>query len=435
MDGDRMRRPQLVYFGAPLLRIVIVAAVAGSLLSAPAWAKDYLTINSSPPGATVEINGQRVGTTPYSVEVPDGYLRGTKTVFGKLLRQPLHVRVTLDGYLPKDEDLTNGPLQWIALNGVNHGNYWLLKTSTFNYVLDKAATTFTGKIDAAPNNATLVSMRPAPSVEDVVRQASPAVLYLEGSGGTGSGFLVSETGIAVTNAHVARNENEIVATAGNGQSFESKVVYVDAKLDVALLKLEGTGFPSLRLADTGSVQPGSSVIAIGTPSKGFQNSVTKGVVGGVGQISNEPGSWIQTDAAINPGNSGGPLLNSYGEVVGITTMKPFLSRDGRPLQGIGFALSSNDLLSVLRQFYPDISPDAPKKIELAGKGKVSIKSDLDGAEIYVDDKFVGNTPSTISLSAGTHKIEVKGPTGGTWQRELQVSDDSELSVKAVVPSK
>ena len=130
----------------------------------------------------------------------------------------------------------------MALNGVNHGNYWLLKSSTFNFVLDKAATTFTGKIDTASNSAAVVSMRPAPSLEEIVRQASPAVLYLEGSDGTGSGFLVSETGIAVTNAHVARNETEIVATAGNGQSFQSKVVYVDAKLDVALLKLEGTGF-------------------------------------------------------------------------------------------------------------------------------------------------------------------------------------------------
>ena len=414
---------------------MLLGALATAMLPGIAHAKEYLTINSSPTGAAVEINGQRVGTTPYTVEIPDGYLHGTKTVFGKLLRLPMHVRLTLDGYLPKESDLTNGPLQWVALNGVNHGNYWLLKSSTFNFVLDKAATTFTGKIDTASNSAAVVSMRPAPSLEEIVRQASPAVLYLEGSDGTGSGFLVSETGIAVTNAHVARNETEIVATAGNGQSFQSKVVYVDGKLDVALLKLEGTGFPSLRLAETSSVQPGSVVIAIGTPSKGFQNTVTKGIVGGIGQIANEPGSWIQTDAAINPGNSGGPLLNSNGEVVGITTMRPFLSRDGRPLQGIGFALSSNDLLTVLRQFYPNVSPEASKKIEFAGRGRVSITSDLDGAEIYIDDKFVGNTPATLNLSAGQHKVEVRGTSGGSWHRDLEVLNDSELSVKAVVPPK
>ena len=398
-------------------------------------AKTYLTITSQPPGATVEINGTVVGKTPYKVKIPGGYLHGARTVFGKLLRQPLHLRLTLEGYLPREEDLTNGPLQWIALNGVNHGNYWLLKSDTFNFALEKAATTFTGTVVTALSNVASGAMRPSLPDEEIVKMANPAVLFLQGSGETGSGFLISDTGIAVTNAHVARGQSELIAAAGNGQSFQAKVVYVDDKLDIALLKLEGSGFPHLELAEVSSVAPGSAVIAIGSPSKGFTNSVTKGVVGGIGAMPNEAGTWIQTDAAINPGNSGGPLLNDAGQVIGITTQKPFLSSDGRPIQGIGFALSSNDLLTVLRRFYPNLSPAPITAPATSGKGNISISADLDNADIYVDGKFVGDAPAKLSLSAGMHKIEVKGQHGEVWERDLEVLDGSEVSLNAILQKK
>ena len=414
---------------------VLLIALSMLLLPKVCSAKTYLTITSQPPGASVEINGIVVGETPYAVKIPKGYLHGSKTVFGKLLRQPLHLRLSLEGYLPREEDLTYGPLQWIALNGVNHGNYWLLKSDTFSLALEKAATTFTGTVLTTLSNAASGTMRPALPVEDIVKVASPAVLFLQGSRGTGSGFLISETGVAVTNAHVARGETELVATTGNGQSFQSKVVYVDDKLDIALLKLEGTGFPHLQLAEISTVSPGSTVIAIGSPSKGFANSVTKGIVGGIGPMPSEVGTWVQTDAAINPGNSGGPLLNGAGEVIGITTQKEFLSGDGRPLQGIGFALSSNDLLSVLRRFYPDLSPAPTVASASSGKGKISISADLDNAEIYVDGKFVGEAPAKLDLSAGMHKIEVKGQNGEVWERDLEVLDGSDVSLKAVLQRK
>ena len=225
----------------------------------------------------------------------------------------------------------------------------------------------------------------------------------------------------------------MIATAGNGQSFQSKVVYVDAALDIALLKLEGTNFPHLQLAETGSDSTREhAVVAIGTPSRGFQNSVTKGIVGGIGPIQGQPGTWVQTDAAINPGNSGGPLLNGSGEVVGITTQKPFVSGDGRPLQGIGFALSSNDLLSVLRRFYPNTGVGTTPQLGSKAKGKVSVSADVEGADIYIDEKFVGNAPGVFNLIAGPHKIEVKGQNCGSWQRELEVMEDSEVHLAAVL---
>jgi S1-C subfamily serine protease len=312
----------------------------------------------------------------------------------------------------------------------NHGDYWILKSATFNLTLDKAATSFTGNVQATLSNSTTVTMGAAISPEEIVRNANAAVLLLSGSEGTGSGFLVSDSGVGVTNAHVARGQDALTATTGNGQTFQAKVVYVDPSLDIALLKLDGGAFPQLRLASTQTVQAGSSVIAIGSPSKGFQNSVTKGIVSGIGQMKSEPGLWIQTDAAINPGNSGGPLLNGAGDVVGITTQKQFLSGDGRPLQGIGFALSSSDLLVVLQKFFPYVTPVQSGQEQHKGKGHVSIAADIDGADIYIDGKFVGNAPGTFTLSSGSHKIEVKDQSGGIWFRDMEVLEDSDVKLVA-----
>jgi hypothetical protein len=121
-------------------------------------AKDYLTITSQPPGATVELDGVVVGKTPYSVEIPGGYLHGSKTIYGKLLRHQVHLMLTLEGYLTKELDLANGPTAWVALNGTNHGNYWIFKTDTFNFTLEKAATSFVGTVQAALPNSSLVTM-------------------------------------------------------------------------------------------------------------------------------------------------------------------------------------------------------------------------------------------------------------------------------------
>jgi S1-C subfamily serine protease len=408
----------------------LVICLFSVLIPVRCLGKDYLTINSQPPGATVELDGIVVGTTPYSLEIPGAYLHGSHSVFGKLLRHQIHLKLTLDGYLVKEMDLADGPTPWVALNGTNHGDYWILKSATFNVTLGKAATSFTGNIQAALSNSATVTMGPALSTEDIVKNSNAAVLFLSGSEGTGSGFLVSDSGVAVTNAHVARGQETLTATTGNGQSFQAKVVYVDPSLDIALLKLDGSGFPQLRLALTQTVQGGSAVVAIGSPSKGFQNSVTKGIVSGIGQMKSEPGLWIQTDTAINPGNSGGPLLNGAGDVVGITTQKQFLSGDGRPLQGIGFALSSSDLLSVLQKFFPNVTQVQAAQEQRKGKGHVSITADIESADVYIDGKFVGNAPATFTLPSGTHKIEVKDQTGGVWQRDLEVLEDSDVKLTA-----
>jgi S1-C subfamily serine protease len=240
----------------------------------------------------------------------------------------------------------------------------------------------------------------------------------------------------------------------SGAQLEAKVVFLDADLDIALLEVEGQNLPALSLADARATHQGENVIAIGNPGDAMLFSVTKGIVSAVGSFPQAgPGTWIQTDAPINPGNSGGPLLNMYGEVVGIGTLK-LLKKSA---SGIGFALSGTDLMTALRRFYPEaqfaappesvavsadnsteapisaqsqntISPQSPVP---EGTGTVSITSDPDGAEIFVDEKVFGDAPATLRLPVGTHSIVLKTPGHADWHRTLEVLKGNKATLKAV----
>ncbi|MGA8765660.1 MAG: PEGA domain-containing protein [Candidatus Acidiferrales bacterium] len=111
-------------------------ALLASALLAPQAIAETLTITSSPPGAAVEINGSVAGTTPYKTEFPGGYFHKTRTVFGARLDHSMVVRVSKDGYLTEQLTLTQGPFEWVAVNGRHHGNYFLLKSGRFDIKLD-----------------------------------------------------------------------------------------------------------------------------------------------------------------------------------------------------------------------------------------------------------------------------------------------------------
>jgi hypothetical protein len=160
-----------------------------------------------------------------------------------------------------------------------------------------------------------------------------------------------------SNAHVARGDSDLVALLPDGAKLPASVVYSDADLDLALVKAASPTpdfrFPHLSLVDASLVHQGETVLAVGNPGDAMLFSVTKGILSAVGKFSGAgPGTWIQTDAAINPGSSGGPLLNVQGKVIGLNTQK--LVR--KNVEGIGFALSSSDLLNLLTRFYPDLTP-------------------------------------------------------------------------------
>lgn len=165
--------------------------------------------------------------------------------------------------------------------------------------------------------------------------------------GGGSGFIIEPDGLIVTNRHVVGDSSSsYVVILADGTQYEAEVVAKDPVLDVALIQIEATDLPTLRLGDSDQLELGQTVIAIGNALSEFGNTVTRGVVSGVGrrvEAGNGRGftevldEAIQTDAAINPGNSGGPLLNLAGEVIGINTA---VSSRG---QSLGFAIPINSV--------------------------------------------------------------------------------------------
>src|SRR5712692_502552 len=426
------------------------------LLACPSVLADKLQITSTPPGATVELDGVAAGTTPFEKDFPGGYFHKTRTSMGARLEHPVVARVSLAGYASKEIKLTEGPMNWISLNGRNRGEYWIFKSGHFSVELQPISETFTGGITAKVSDSS-IALAPELSLEDLVRQAKPAVVYLKGLDKSGSGFFVTGTGVIVTNAHLARGEGTLHTLLSTGRELEGTVVYIDPDLDIALVKVaasaEESELPHLTLADASTVRQGENVLAIGNPGDAMLFSVTKGIVSAVGKFPNAgPGTWIQTDTPINPGNSGGPLLNSRGEVIGINTQKLIKKN----VTGIGLALSATDLLEVLHRFYPNVAfashnttqaarppataetsePSESLKTSASSLpdavGTVSVSSEPDGAEIFVDDRFLGNAPATLKLSAGPHSILLKFPGHADWRRTLEVLKSSKTSLKAAL---
>jgi serine protease Do len=154
--------------------------------------------------------------------------------------------------------------------------------------------------------------------------------------GVGSGFIVSADGLILTNAHVVDGAEEITVRLTDRREFRAKLVGSDPQTDVAVLRVDARGLPTVRLGDPTRVRVGEPVLAIGSPY-GFENTVTSGIVSAKGR-SLPDGTYVpflQTDVAVNPGNSGGPLFDARGEVVGINSQ--IYSRTGG-FQGLSFAI-------------------------------------------------------------------------------------------------
>ena len=162
--------------------------------------------------------------------------------------------------------------------------------------------------------------------------------------GEGSGFIVSKDGLILTNAHVVRDAREVTVRLNDRREFTAKVVGIDTRSDVAVLKIDANNLPTVRTGAPASVEPGDWVLAIGSPF-GFQNTVTAGIVSAKGRALPDENyvPFIQTDVAVNPGNSGGPLFNMNGEVVGINSQ--IYSRTGGYM-GLSFAIPIDVALHV-----------------------------------------------------------------------------------------
>lgn len=206
-----------------------------------------------------------------------------------------------------------------------------LAFSLLNAVVSAEWLSFANFIPVGTHQA--LALRP----DEVYDRASPAVAFIESDNSVGSGIVVREDGLVLTNAHVVAGNEEVTVTINNQRHRGIVLGFASEGLDLAVIQIQGGGdFPTIRFADPGSVRVGQSVFAIGSPF-GLQGTLTTGIVS---RIDRERG-FIQTDAAINPGNSGGPLLNEDAELIGINTsiFDPRASSGGQAGSlGIGFAI-------------------------------------------------------------------------------------------------
>lgn len=163
--------------------------------------------------------------------------------------------------------------------------------------------------------------------------------------GVGSGFILSADGYVMTNAHVVDDADTIYVTLTDKREFKAKLIGVDERTDVAVVKIQASSLPVVAIGDSNKVRVGEWVVAIGSPF-GLDNTVTAGIVSAKGRNTGDYLPFIQTDVAVNPGNSGGPLINMQGEVIGINSQ--IYSRTGG-FMGISFAIPIDEAMRVADQ--------------------------------------------------------------------------------------
>lgn len=236
--------------------------------------------------------------------------------------------------------------------------------------------------------------------------------------GEGSGFIISNNGQILTNAHVVEGADTVNVTLKDGRSFKGKVMGVDPVTDVAVVKIEATNLPTVPIGNSDQLKPGEWAIAIGNPL-GLDNSVTTGIISATGRSSSAVGvpdkrvQFIQTDAAINPGNSGGPLLNASGQVIGMNTAIL------QGAQGLGFAIPINTAQRIANQLVSQGKVQHPylgvQMVTLTPEVKQSINSNPNaGLNVEADQgvliaKVVPNSPAArAGLRAGDVIQKING---------------------------
>ena len=393
-----------------------------------------ISIESTPTGAQVEVNGSITCTTPCKLTVNGAYFGAKHTIFSSHVDEPLSIRLLKEGFLPKSVVLTSGPHVWRSLNGQNTFEYYLMASDHYDIRLDPIQQ-FLGQGVTAPDVGDLRASAPSEklSTEQVVQQSLPAIVQVETATGSGSGFFISPDGLLATNAHVIGAQQAVTVVTSTGRALQSNSIYIDADRDLALIKIDAHDIPFLDVSQKLPTQ-GSEVVAIGTPGAHevtgtvmmLPNTVTKGIVSGIREFSdntvaNVPGragKWVQTDAAINHGNSGGPLLDQSGHVVGINT----LSFAGTGTPGINFALAATELAQVVQYrlgvtLGSQAKPGAPRS--LASTAKLTISSTPSGADIEIDGMFLGNTPSDLTVSEGPRAVRVTKKGYKPYERTIQ----------------
>lgn len=218
--------------------------------------------------------------------------------------------------------------------------------------------------------------------------------------GSGSGIIISEDGYIVTNQHVIDGATELSVILNTGDEFVATLVGSDSKSDLAVLKIDKTGLPAATLGDSEQVKVGELAVAIGNPlGQELAGTVTSGVISAVNRtmtVDNKKYNLIQTDAAINPGNSGGALVNQYGEVIGINTIK--LSSES--VEGIGFAIAISEAKPIV--------DDLINNGYVSGRPLVGITAKATRNGLSVESVSEGSGAANAGIQAGDLIVKADG---------------------------
>ncbi|MCC6381264.1 MAG: trypsin-like peptidase domain-containing protein [Dehalococcoidia bacterium] len=268
-------------------------------------------------------------------------------------------------------------------------------------------------------------------------------MRIETDSGVGSGFIIDAAGYIVTNNHVVtgtrgRAITTVSVTLSDGSVVDGKVVGADSRSDLALVKIDGGGYQALSLANLADVQIGQDVVAIGYAldlpgGEGPSYSVTRGIVSQKNRAITENSSIlgaIQTDAAINHGNSGGPLIDLYGQVVGVNTSLVPDSTTGTAAEGIGLAVGSDTVRAVFEQLKSTGRVDRGylgiQKFEALRPAKardLGVSETTRGVYLAATDSVATGGPAA---AAGLHSSDVITKIAGT-----AISSESDLAVQLI----
>jgi len=255
---------------------------------------------------------------------------------------------------------------------------------------------------------------------------------------SGSGFFVSADGYIVTNDHVIENANSITVLLYDGRVIPATVVGRDPDSDIAVIKIEGTNYPFLSFGNSDTIRVGEQVAAIGNPLGELANSMTVGYISALNRDINIDGNShnkIQTDTAVNRGNSGGPLLNLYGEVIGVVSAKS----TGMDVEGLGFAIPSIHAESIVRQLvdYGFIRGRAVLGVTIQyGNGMVQVASVGTGsaaeqAGLRTGDTILSIDGTQLSNFADLRTLLDKASPGDTMEMRVRRGNE-EITLTAVL---
>jgi S1-C subfamily serine protease len=348
-----------------------------------------------------------------------------------------------------------------VLAGIVSGSLSAAAVSTFM----RAPASAPGSQLPAGQNVSNVHIDESSAVIKAVQEAMPAVVKITTTTGgvvsgqaTGTGFIYDSNGWILTNRHVVADATKLTVILSDSRELEGTVYGIDSLTDLAIVKVDATGLPTVQIGSSADLQQGQLAIAIGNPLGEFENTVTTGVISGLGRqivaggqtsSSEQLNNLIQTDAAINPGNSGGPLLNSAGQVIGVNTA---VSQDA---QGIGFAIPIDVAKPIMQQavagqsltrpwigiFYQPVTKELAKERDLPVESGVIVdsggnqpavfpNSPAANAGIKAGDVITAIDGTAINREADLAELMLPHKPGDTVTlRVLRGSSTQEIQVK------